>query len=649
MKALVIVLAGLLLLSGCEVVDLFGRPNGPLAGSATSDPGMTWQTDGLSPPWRVVDGSAGFTSAAAPGKPRRAFIDHGADDVAVEWLWAGGGQTAKWTSGLLHTDPSGPVDSGLRVYWLWGSFILAEGGETLAIGPPTPAPGPSDTGRLEVVGDEVRYIHNGLASIDWVTWSGSTTGYHGILAHDSGLDASQLQKVWLVGFDTLAATERPYYLPHDIDITGATDQTTLLNSFVASVPDGATIRFPRNATIWSQQLDLFERDDLTIEGSGSTLWQRALPPPDQPLFIVPSSGLPRASLPVVLATRGRNLTIENLQIRGSFPVGGPGQFSTAMGLEPGSYAGTSRVWSHGLQLSGVNGAQILDVNISEVLGDGILISDDILGNTPENVVPSKDILIRGGGVRKTGRQGVVVVSGLDITIEGHSATDRYELDEIARSMVDLEPGGIWERIDGVTMRHIQIGTGASCCALAAQGAGPPRTRGTPVQYTAQDELPLNAPAHVDTQPEYLADPRGFRRINNVTLDDWHLADRPFTMLVGENRTTADGQLVTSRRHGWTFNGIVSMLDTGDRSNGAGALATLWQVDTVHFDNIRARFGPQLPMHFARLASGDGTPARWLTIGPNMDLGGTNGAGSPYPAAYAGDILYNGTTVNGPHP
>ena len=222
-----------LVVGSCDAYDLFDRPNAPLAGSTTSAcarlaygrpaAGMEDQREQRRLRHRglTVEG-------------RRAFVHHGASDASVEWSWGAGGIAGSSVSGLLHTDPAGPIATGIRVAW-WSGVHLIEGSETLATSAPMPAATVGDTARLEVVGTEARFIHNGLLAIDWVAWSGQTTGEHGLFATDDGAGAA-LAKVVYVTFDTLAAGPRPYHLPVGFDVTGATDQTTALDDFMESVP-----------------------------------------------------------------------------------------------------------------------------------------------------------------------------------------------------------------------------------------------------------------------------------------------------------------------------------------------------------------------------------------------------------------------------
>jgi len=642
-RALAGMLVVLLAVGSCDAYDLFDRPNGPLAGWTTSGRALVWRTDGLSPAWTVNANSAGFAAAGSPSKARRAFVRHGAVDAAVEWSWGTGGFPGLWVSGLLHTDPAGPITTGIRVVWWSGAFHLIEGTDTLATSVPIPAPTTGDTGRLEAVGTEARFIHNGLSAIDWVPWSGESTGEHGLFALDDGTGAS-LAKFAYVSFDTLAPDDRPHHLPVGFDVTGATDQTTALDAFVDGVPDGATVLLPRRAVIWSQRLVLSHRSDLVIDGNGSTIWQKRMPQD--------ADGDGVEYVPVISLVSGRDLTLRNLTVRGAFPDGGVGMGGTAEGLAPGPYFGTDRVGSHGIRVEGVVGLTIADVDVREIFGDGIYLGNwrdpDHPFGSPDGRVPPSGVDIVGGSVRRNGRQGITVVSGTDVAIRGRGPSERYLLDGIAHSAIDLEPAALWDRVDGVTLNHIEIG-GVSHNPLAAEGAAPPRGIGEPLDYSGQDEIPDYVPDHLDTKEEYVDDPRGFRRINNVSLYDWHLPDRPFSAAVGVRQATEDGMRITSRRHGWSFVGIRSWKDDGDRDNPAGAQAILWQVDDVHFDEIRARLGPYLPMHFASVASGDGTPASGLTIGPGMDLGGTDISGLPYPPAFVGDVRYNGVTVNGPFP
>ena len=60
-------------------------------------------------------------------------------------------------------------------------------------------------------------------------------------------------------------------------------------------------------------------------------------------------------------------------------------------------------------------------------------------------------------MRINGRQGITVVSGTDFSIGGRGSNERYLIDGIAHSAIDLEPAALWDRVDGVSLSHIEFG------------------------------------------------------------------------------------------------------------------------------------------------------------------------------------------------
>src|SRR5207244_8666995 len=103
-------------------------------------------------------------------------------------------------------------------------------------------------------------------------------------------------------------------VPATIDSTGSTDVTNQLNSFFASVPDGSTISFPRQARYRVDgTLLVQDRNNLTFEGNGATTLSR---------------NHAAGSRPMWLLRGGSNLVLQNLSIVGANPVAG---------IQPGSY------------------------------------------------------------------------------------------------------------------------------------------------------------------------------------------------------------------------------------------------------------------------------------------------------------------------
>jgi hypothetical protein len=590
-----LVVGSVLLVAGAVAVGLLlsgeDDPARPDARTDASEPPTGWRTDGLLPAWRLGEGTAGFATGATPGQPRRAFrvpsgrraVEAGA---AVTWAWASSGPTARRSSGLLHTDPDGPATTGLRVEQLGDDIVLRDGEVALASREIREPVGAGHVGRLEVSGRRVRYLHDGQTLVDWTTWSGPATGAHGVFADDGGAPGPGAPKVDGLSLEVLPESgAQTVHLPYELDASGATDATGALNAFIARVPDGSTVRFPPGATVWSQSLEITDRAGLTIDLNGSTIHQREAPA--------------RNSVPVVRVWGGRDVTLRNGRIRGSNPAGPDAE----RGLR-------DRVHCHGVDYRGVDGIRQFDVDVSEVWGDFVYIGQRRTGPAsagPSSYVSSRDARVVGGRHSGSGRQGIAVISLEGGYIGGRSSRDRMVIDRVRRSSVDLEPLGYWERVSDVVLRHVEIGAGG-LGVLAAAGAPPP---------TASELPPGSDLSTYD-----------YRTVERVTVEDWYLPHRPFSGVIGSPRT--------GRRSDFSFRGILSLSDDGDRGSAAGALFTVWSVDRIRFDDIRQSFSGTTPMHFARLERCTG-----LVVGSGMDLRDTG--------SYGGDVLYNGTSVVGPHP
>lgn len=493
-----LLLALLVLAAGCDY-DSFSRPNAPLSGSKTEVEQRTWTSDGLTPDWRITDGKLGFVQSGAPIKDRRAFIDQGVDDVAVEWSWANGGVPAWASSGLVHTDPAGGVRSGLSVRYLpvyGGAFGLYEGDQLLG-GAQHAAPSAGDIGRIEVVGDQVRYIHNDLLVLDWRPWSNTTTGFHGVLAHDDGESSAERRKFDSVTFLPLKAGALSVHrLPAGTDMTAGTDMSDQLNAFVAGVPDHSVIQFPRKGIIWVQQLLLENRHGITLNLGGTTLHQKEVLPVDERRLS--GSGL-------VQVTGGSEFTIRNGAVRGA-----NSQFQPSLTDENPEFAVRSS--HHGIAANGVAGFTVVDVHVRETWGDCIY-----LGRRNHQYLHTRRAHVLGGTLERCGRQGIALTSIVDgAVIEGRSEDDRLVIRDVARTIIDLEPNNPdhFEVIEGgVTIRNLYFGASPHNFNVVSGG--------------------------------------GANRLDDVTVENLVSNEREFRASVIDG----DG----GRRRGWKFLNIVSNL------------------------------------------------------------------------------------------
>ena len=180
------------------------------------------------------------------------------------------------------------------------------------------------------------------------------------------------------------------------------DVTTELLSWIGSVPDGATMSFPKGGCYRVDgQLQIEGRADLRFEGNGATF--RAMTP----------GGKARHHW---LFIGGRNITLRDIVIRGGNPRGG---------TDNGCY-NPEREFQHGVALQGVQGAVLENLQIYDTHGDSIYVGKN-------EKQPTRDVVIRGGRFERTGRQGIGIVAADGLLIENNYVNG------VCMSVFDLEP------------------------------------------------------------------------------------------------------------------------------------------------------------------------------------------------------------------
>jgi hypothetical protein len=201
-----------------------------------------------------------------------------------------------------------------------------------------------------------------------------------------------------------------------IDATGATDVTDALNAYLASVPDGSTVRLPAGARYRSEGVIRIKgRNNLTLEGNGALIFATTtgssiLPPPD----LVGQWPRQRSHLEISEST---NIVIRDLQIRGANPNAGSGEGAYVVDLEG----------QHGFDVRYVRGLLLERVRITDTYGDLVYIAG--IGSLGW----SDDITIKDSHFERSGRQGITMAGASNVTVQ-----DSY-IGEIGRTIIDLEP------------------------------------------------------------------------------------------------------------------------------------------------------------------------------------------------------------------
>ena len=176
-----------------------------------------------------------------------------------------------------------------------------------------------------------------------------------------------------------------------------------LNDWLASVPDGATVRFRPDACYAQQQrLVLKNRTDLVVDGDGATFRSSA---PNDNSKLVPNWFLMRSD----------RITIRDMTIVGNFDDPGPptpnrGSVTSNAGV--GIYGGTD--------------VEVSDVTIRHVFGDGVTVANAYY-HDPEDPTHefSRNVRLRRLDVRKAARHCVSPSQVTGFWLEDSKLDDCY--------------------------------------------------------------------------------------------------------------------------------------------------------------------------------------------------------------------------------
>ena len=243
---------------------------------------------------------------------------------------------------------------------------------------------------------------------------------------------------------TLGASPSPdptaVRVPATIDASGSTDVSGELQRFVDRVPDGSTIDFPGDATYRvSRGIRLSGRRNLVFNGHGATLKTTG-------------AGDSIAGSPFFIDGGSRGITLRNLELVGSNDrAGSPGALQA--GLEG----------QMGVAIYGSSDIEIARVTMRRFYADCVYI-----GAGPGREY-SRGIALHDSRCTLTGRSGVSIIAGRDVTIE------RVRFDQIGMFVVDIEPNESWQGATDVVIRDNSIGSYGltrryTSWVLAAEGA-----------------------------------------------------------------------------------------------------------------------------------------------------------------------------------
>jgi len=219
----------------------------------------------------------------------------------------------------------------------------------------------------------------------------------------------------------------PYLVPTTIPADCSRPAENDIMQFLATVPDGSTVRFPPGGCYaQGTRIQVFDRHDLVIDGGGST-------------FRKTSPSIPNGRGPDVhpnwRLAGGSNITLQNLVIRGVF--------STQP--NPGNEL------DHGVSIWGVQTAKVLNATISDVDGDFIDADPDLRTGCDRARCPvSRDITIDKLRGERASRQGVSFTA-VDGAVISNSFISPGTITGTGGNGVDLETD-----VDGTILRNVQV-------------------------------------------------------------------------------------------------------------------------------------------------------------------------------------------------
>lgn len=181
------------------------------------------------------------------------------------------------------------------------------------------------------------------------------------------------------------------------------DVTAALNTFIAQMPNGATISFAPDACYRIDgTVQVIDKEGLTFEGNNATFKALEQGARDRKHWEFTSGG---------------DFTIRNLTVVGANPNGGPDGYEAELAFQ------------HGFNFEGVDGVTITNIAVSDVYGDFLRFGK----NQGKDNRGTSNVTVTGSRFERGGRQAVSFTGASDIVVEGNT------FDGVARSVFDIEP------------------------------------------------------------------------------------------------------------------------------------------------------------------------------------------------------------------
>jgi len=165
----------------------------------------------------------------------------------------------------------------------------------------------------------------------------------------------------LTGDDDPKPATGPHAIPASIAADCSRDVQAELSAFIASVPAGATVRFPSGGCYaQGDSIAVRDKSDITIDGNGSTFRSSF------------ENTAKRGAHPNWLILRGRDVRITDMKVVGNFHLGGTRSQQRVNQVSSEGEAGATSQPNAGIGIYGGDGVHVTDLDIRDVFGDGVL-------------------------------------------------------------------------------------------------------------------------------------------------------------------------------------------------------------------------------------------------------------------------------------
>lgn len=237
----------------------------------------------------------------------------------------------------------------------------------------------------------------------------------------------------------------PVAVPASIDPTGATDVSAALGSWLNSLPAYSRATFPAGASYRiDHTITLTGLSGVVVDGSGASFFTND-PTGDSSTLTAPSKAArTRAHFRLTGCTQ---VGILNVTFVGPNALAGTADNAYVAALEA----------QHFVDLSGVASTDcfVTGCTASMIYGDFVYIGAGSTG-----------ITVSGNDFHNNGRQGFSVTHGSNVRITGN------RVDQVRRTVLDLEPNFATDVIDGVTFAHNTVGAHRLNFISAGSSAAP---------------------------------------------------------------------------------------------------------------------------------------------------------------------------------